>query len=157
MRGRRWIVIVASGAGLGYAPVASGTFGTLAGVALYPAFDALLGVSPLLYLGAFVALVAAAIGIADAAERLFAEKDSGRIVIDEVAGYVATMLFLPMTVTTLAAAFFVFRFFDIAKLWPASYFDRRPGGVGGVMDDVVSGLYANVTLRLLFRLLDGGS
>ena len=150
MLGRRWIVFVASGAGLGYAPVASGTFGTLAGVAIYPAFDAVLGVSAALYLLAFGILVGAAVWVADEAEQIFAEKDSGRIVIDEVAGYVAAMLFVPLSVPTAVAAFFLFRFFDIVKIWPASFFDRRPGGVGVVMDDVVSGLYANLVLRLLF-------
>lgn len=150
--GRRWIVVAASGAGLGYAPVASGTVGTLAGVALYPGFDALRGLSTALYLLAFAVLVAAAIRIAGEAERIFAEKDSSRIVIDEVAGYAAATLFVPMSLSTVIAAFFVFRFFDIVKLWPASWFDRRPGGVGVVMDDVVSGLYANLVVRLLFHL-----
>ena len=150
--GRRWIVVVASGAGLGYAPIASGTVGTLAGVALYPVFDWIRGVSVPLYVALFVVLVAAAIGIAHEAERIFAEKDSGKIVIDEVAGYIAATLFVPMSLFTVIAAFFIFRFFDIVKLWPASWFDRRPGGVGVVMDDVVSGLYSNLVLRALLYL-----
>src|SRR5439155_7731230 len=86
---RRVIIFLASGAYLGYAPVASGTFGTLAGVALYPVFEALRNLSVPLYALTFCALVAAAIIIAGEAEVLFGEKDSGRITIDEIAGYLA--------------------------------------------------------------------
>ena len=91
---RRLLVFFATGAYLGFVPVASGTFGTLAGVALYPAFDALRERSLGLYLVTFCGLVAAAIVIAGEAEALFGEKDSGKITIDEVAGYIAATLFL---------------------------------------------------------------
>jgi phosphatidylglycerophosphatase A len=148
---RRVIVFLASGAYLGYAPVASGTFGSLAGVAICPIFELLRRGSPVLYVLTFLGLVAAAIWIADEAERIFAEKDSGKIAIDEVAGFIATMLFVPLSWATLAAGFFLFRLYDVLKLWPASWFDRHgKGGVGVVMDDVFAGLYANLTLRLLF-------
>ncbi|MGH7858237.1 MAG: phosphatidylglycerophosphatase A family protein [Candidatus Binatia bacterium] len=148
---RRVLVFLASGAYLGYAPVASGTVGTFAGVALYPAFHALRVASLALYLLTFVALVAAAIWIAGQAEEIFGEQDSGRIAIDEVAGYIAATLFVTPTLATLAASFLLFRLFDILKLWPAYVFDREiEGGIGVVMDDVFAGLYANLSLRALF-------
>jgi phosphatidylglycerophosphatase A len=154
--GRRLLVFFATGAYLGFAPVASGTFGTLAGVALYPAFDALRERSLPLYLVTFCGLVAAAIVIAGEAEALFGEKDSGKIVIDEVVGYIAATLFLQPSLGVVAASFLLFRAFDVAKLWPASYFDRDvPGGPGVVLDDVISGLYANLALRAL-AWLGGG-
>ena len=144
------IIFLASGAYLGYAPVASGTFGTLAGVALYPVFEALRNLSVPLYALTFCALVAAAIIIAGEAEVLFGEKDSGRITIDEIAGYVAATLFVRPSLAVVAASFVLFRFFDVVKLWPASYFDREVhGGPGVVLDDVISGLYANLVLRML--------
>jgi phosphatidylglycerophosphatase A len=147
---RRLLVFFATGAYLGYAPVASGTFGTLAGVALYPVFDALRQRSLILYLITFGGLVAAAIVIAGEAEALFGEKDSGKITIDEVAGYVAATLFLRPSAGVIVASFLLFRFFDVVKLWPASYFDREAhGGLGVVLDDVVSGLYANLALRAI--------
>ena len=145
---RRLLVFLATGAYLGYAPVASGTFGTLAGVALYPAFDALRQRSLILYLVTFCGLVAAAIAIAGEAETIFGEKDSGKITIDEVAGYIAATLFVRPSVSVVVASFLLFRFFDVAKVWPASYFDREAhGGPGVVLDDVVSGVYANLALR----------
>jgi len=144
---RRLIVFVASGAYLGYAPVASGTFGTLAGVVVHPVFEGLRRGPVLLYVLSVVALVAAAIWIADLAEPIFAEKDSGKIVVDEVAGYIVTTLFLPLTPVTVIAGFLTFRVFDVLKPWPANVFDRREGGVGVVMDDVFAGVYANLALR----------
>ncbi|MGH7821385.1 MAG: phosphatidylglycerophosphatase A family protein [Candidatus Binatia bacterium] len=150
---RRVLVFLASGAYLGYAPVASGTVGTLAGVALYPAFHGLRLASTPLYLLSFVALVAAAIWIAGQAEAIFEEQDSGRITIDEVAGYIAATLFVAPTLATLVASFLLFRLFDILKLWPAYVFDQEiEGGIGVVMDDVFAGLYANLSLRGLFWL-----
>jgi len=144
------VIFLASGAYLGYAPVASGTFGTLAGVALYPAFDALRDFSLPIYALTFCALVAAAIIIAGEAEDLFGEKDSGKITIDEVAGYVAATLFVRPSLAVVATSFFLFRLFDVLKPWPASYFDREVrGGLGVVLDDVISGFYANLALRAL--------
>jgi phosphatidylglycerophosphatase A len=149
------VIFLATGAYLGYAPFASGTFGTLGGVALYPVFDRLRLVSPALYVVTFAGLVAAAVVLAGEAEALFGEKDSGLITIDEVAGYVAATLFLPPSLATVVASFVLFRFFDVVKLWPASWFDREVhGGPGVVLDDVVSGLYANLALRAL-RALTG--
>ena len=147
---RHAIIFLATSAYLGYAPVASGTFGTLAGVALFPAFDAIRALSVPLYLLSFLGLVAAAIWIAGQAEALFGESDSGKITIDEVAGYIAATLFVRPGLATIAASFFLFRLFDVVKPWPASFFDRRlHGGPGVVLDDVFSGFYANLALRAL--------
>lgn len=146
----RWIVFVASGAYLGYAPIVPGTFGTLPGVALLPLFDGLRGLSTVAYLGAFVALVAGAVHVADRAEAIFAEKDSRKITVDEIAGYVAAMLFVTPTIATVATSFVLFRILDVVKPWPASYFDRQRGGRGVVLDDVCAGLYANLALRAIF-------
>ena len=148
---RSVVVFLATGAYLGYAPVASGTFGTLAGVALYPVFDRLLFWSVGMYLVTYAALVAAAVWLAGEAERIFDEHDSGKITIDEVAGYIAATLFMRPTIATVIASFFLFRLFDVLKLWPASYFDQDVrGGPGVVLDDVVSGFYANLALRAIW-------
>ena len=151
---RALIVFFASGAGLGYAPVASGTVGTLYGVALHPLFEALRALSPVVYVLTFVALVAAAVWIAGEAETIFADHDSGRITIDEAAGYMATALFLPFTLRNVIVAFLVFRLFDILKPWPASWFDEHGrGGPGVVLDDFFSGLYGCAAIRIAYWLL----
>jgi phosphatidylglycerophosphatase A len=149
----RFLLFIASGALLGYIPVASGTFGTLVGIPLFWGFNTLRGSSWVLYISAFVILVLASCWVAGKAEAVLREHDSHKIVIDEIAGYVAATLWLDFTWANVVAAFLIFRLFDIVKPFPAGYIDRRfPGGYGIVLDDVVAGLYANLATRLLFLL-----
>ncbi len=83
---------------------------------------------------------------------IFGQHDSPRIVVDEWAGFLWTMLFIPPTLLHVVAGLLLFRFFDIVKLFPANVFqDRLPGGYGVVMDDVAAGVYANIGLHLLIR------
>ena len=70
------------------------------------------------------------------------EKDPGMIVIDEVAGYAAAMLFLPFSVSALFITFVLFRAFDILKPPPVRQVESIGGGTGIVLDDTVAGLYA---------------
>lgn len=83
---------------------------------------------------------------------IFGQHDSPRIVVDEWAGFLWTMLFIPPTLPHVVGGLVLFRFFDIVKLFPANVFqDRLPGGYGVVMDDVAAGVYANIGLHLLIR------
>jgi phosphatidylglycerophosphatase A len=84
----------------------------------------------------------------------FGLKDPQWIVIDEVIGMLITWSFV-MTVEfhTLFLVFASFRFFDIIKIWPASYFDKLHHGVGTITDDVISGFYAGMITLLLERYL----
>ncbi len=75
-------------------------------------------------------------------------KDSGKIVIDEVAGMCCTLLFVPHTWPYALAGLALFRFFDIAKPLFISAAEKLPGGWGVMTDDVVAGIYANVLLQL---------
>ncbi len=84
------------------------------------------------------------------AEQIFREKDCQKIVIDEMAGFLLANLFSPPEFKPVAAAFILFRFFDIIKIPPARSAERIPGGVGVVLDDLVSGLYTLVILRPIF-------
>ncbi|MFT2010724.1 phosphatidylglycerophosphatase A [Pontibacter sp. 13R65] len=81
-------------------------------------------------------------------------KDDKKVVIDEVAGMCITMLFMPVTLSTLAVGLVLFRFFDIAKPLYIRRLERVPGGWGVMLDDVVAGVYANILLQLLlyFRI-----
>jgi phosphatidylglycerophosphatase A len=76
------------------------------------------------------------------------QPDSGEVVIDEVAGqWLALVFAAPDNAWHFLAAFLLFRFFDIAKPWPASWAqDHLPGGWGVMMDDIVAGLYAAAAL-----------
>ncbi len=79
--------------------------------------------------------------------------DNPKIVIDEIAGYVTAMAFLPRTWPYLAAAFVLFRTFDTIKPWPVNVFDKIPNAFGVVFDDVAAGLLANILLQLFIILV----
>ena len=147
---RKLILALASNAGLGYAPVASGTFGTLAGI---PAFYLLACFSWPLQLLTLLALLFLGFWAAEEAGKIFGEADDGRIVIDELIGYLATVAFLPFTWGTALLGFVWFRFFDILKPPPASWFDRElHNGIGVTLDDLVAGIYAALATRLCLLL-----
>jgi phosphatidylglycerophosphatase A len=150
---RATVLFIASVAYLGYIPIASGTFWSLAAIPLFWVFDALSHVSALASLAVFVALVVGACWIAGKADEFLSEHDSHKIVIDEVAGYVAATLFIAPTWKTALAAFFIFRALDVIKPFPAGYIDAHlPGGPGVVLDDVVAGVYSNLLVRALLGI-----
>jgi len=146
---RRFILFLSSSAGLGYAPIASGTFGTLAGI---PAYWLLAKLPPTLWLLTVVALFFLSCWVAGEAGKIYGVVDDGRIVIDELIGYLVTIALLPFTWKAAILGFFLFRFFDILKPQPARYCDRQiKNGYGVVLDDVVAGLYAALFLRLFLH------
>ena len=71
------------------------------------------------------------------------------IVIDEIVGFLLANFAAPISASTLLMSFFLFRFFDITKVFPASQLERLPGGTGIVADDLMAGVYTFVALRLL--------
>jgi phosphatidylglycerophosphatase A len=94
--------------------------------------------------------VVAAIVLAGRADAILEEHDSGKIVIDEIVGMAIALLGFAPTVRNVVVIFILFRILDVVKLWPASYCDREmPGGAGVVLDDVVSGIYANLLARII--------
>jgi phosphatidylglycerophosphatase A len=136
-----WVVVAAWGP-CGYAPLAPGTAGTLGAI---PLFWALRDLPLPLYLLTVAALTALACVAAAAAGRYWKVVDASPIVIDEVAGYLVTMAFLPRTLFAAAAGFLLFRACDVLKPWPASVFDRDPrwkNGAGVVLDDLFAGVWA---------------
>lgn len=76
------------------------------------------------------------------------------IVIDEVIGMLICWSFVrTIDFPILFLVFSTFRFFDIVKVWPASYFDRLHHGAGTILDDVVSGVYAGIITLLAQKFL----
>jgi phosphatidylglycerophosphatase A len=148
---RRLALLLASNFGLGYAPVASGTFGTLAGL---PAFWLLAGLAPAAYALVWGVITAIAVWAAGVAGRHYGVADDGRIVIDELSGYLVTVALLPWSWTTALLGFAWFRVFDILKPPPVRWIDRRfKNGCGVVFDDVAAGIYAAIALRATLWLL----
>jgi phosphatidylglycerophosphatase A len=80
-------------------------------------------------------------------------QDPAPVVIDELAGMWISVVLVPPAPLNAAAAFLLFRFFDIVKPPPARQFDRLHGGTGIMMDDVAAGIYANIVLQLFLLLI----
>ena len=138
--------------GVGYCPVASGTAGSAAGVLLFVALSRL---SPMLYLLTCSALVFLGIWAAEEFGRQSGTHDDRRIVIDEVAGQLITLIPLVLSDRTgslplLVTGFVLFRVLDVWKPGPVRWLERNlSGGAGVVMDDVLAGVFAAATLGVI--------
>lgn len=139
----RIVVFAATGAYVGYAPVASGTFGSLWGILFY---YLLLKLPPLFYPVITVAVFFAGVLISDRAEKIFGKKDDGKIIIDEIAGMMFALLFIPNKIELIIAAFLLFRLFDIFK--PVRKLEDIKGGMGVMADDILAGIIANAILQI---------
>jgi phosphatidylglycerophosphatase A len=151
---RIFILAIATGGGSGYAPIASGTFGSAVGLMVWLA---LAGRGPAAYAFALLLVVLVGIWAADRAQAIFRRHDDGRITIDEVAGMLLSLAWLPARPEVVASAFLLFRLFDIWKPAPAAAAERLPGGLGVMADDLVAGVYANLAGQLLWRVIFTGS
>ena len=133
--------------GIGYIPFASGTFGSLAGLIIgyliyLINYNLLILLIPLLLI--------AGIKGSQIYQNKTGEKDSSVIVIDEVVGQLIAMLTVLDNLLLLFASFIIFRIYDILKPWPASYFDKKmKNGIGVMLDDVIAGIYALITISLI--------
>jgi phosphatidylglycerophosphatase A len=139
---------IATALGAGYSPIAPGTCGTAVTV---PLAFALAGLAIWQYVIVVVAITAIGIWAADRADRAWGTHDTGRIVIDEVAGYLVTMTLVARDHwVPLAVGFVVFRAFDIIKPPPVRWLDENlPGGYGVVLDDVAAGIMGAALLAIL--------
>ena len=140
---------IVTGGYSGLIPIAPGTAGSAVGVFLVWALYPICGIS--IQIALSIAIGALGIWLSDAAQHHFKRSDPGQIVIDEIAGVFFTMIAIPITGSSLLYGFVLFRIFDIAKPPPAKYFDTRlKNGWGIMMDDIVSGIYANIVLHLIW-------
>jgi phosphatidylglycerophosphatase A len=149
----RLAVFLASFGYVGYFPIAPGTAGSAAALALY-ALVRWSG-SPLVEGVVLVAVALVGTWSASIAERQFGVTDPGQIVIDEVLGMLMTLAFVSLTWPGVVVGFFVFRALDIVKPFPANAAERLHGGLGVMADDAMSGVYGNIIVRVLLWLVPG--
>ena len=147
---KRLVIFLATGIYSGFFPIIAGTIGTIpAWLIVY----FLIGNNPLV-LGLLTAVTfVLSVWSAGEAEKMFGH-DAKKIVIDEWAGMFLTLLFIPFSLTNYLIAFFAFRFFDVAKVPPASQAERLPRGWGITLDDIIAGIYANILTRVIIYFID---
>lgn len=132
---------------IGNAPAAQGTAASAA--ALLMAVIC----APNLILYGLVTLVVTVVGfmVSGRMEEIIKKKDPSCVVIDEVAGVMIAFFLLPMSWPVMITAFFLFRAFDMFKIYPVNKFEALSGGTGIMMDDVIAGLYTNIVMQFAIR------
>ncbi len=168
-RARDYIALAVATCGVGFIPIAPGTWGSAVGVGIYvfvqwasievfagatargmalPPLEAFRMTFELLMI---IAITLAGTWAATRSEALLGRKDPGVVVVDEVAGQLITFLFVPraMGAWALLAGFLAFRVFDIWKPYPIRRLEALESGLGIMADDVLAGVYAATVMSLL--------
>lgn len=142
----RAAVLLARGFGAGCSPVAPGTVGTAVAV---PLVCLQLVLSTEVFLVFVLVFVLGAVYVAAVADKQMDETDDPSIVVDEMAGFLIAMAYVPLTPWSLLVGFVLFRALDIFKPPPINTVERKfSGGLGIVGDDLVAGLMTNALLQL---------
>jgi phosphatidylglycerophosphatase A len=136
-------LLIATTLGVGYAPIAPGTFGSAAGLLLW----ALMPRGTYAQAFTIVALFVIGSWSGTVAERHFGRTDPGQVVIDEVMGMLITLFMNPVGWRGALLGFLLFRIADVLKPFPANRLEALPGGIGVMADDAMAAVYANVALR----------
>lgn len=149
---KRLALLVATAGGAGYSPIAPGTAGSAVGLVIFwftrhwPLWWQASLIVAISLVGTWAASIAAV---------HFGREDPGQVVVDEVAGQMLTLVATGTSLYGIALGFFVFRALDIVKPWPANRFERLPGGVGIMADDLMAGVYGNLALQIAARVVHG--
>lgn len=154
-RGLDYLALAIATVGVGYLPLAPGTWGSLVSVAIFLLLSRIASGMSLFGVVVVVTVFATAAGIwaGTRTEALVGRKDPGKVVVDEVAGQlIATLpltLFTHWSIWAVIVSFILFRFFDIVKPYPANRLQELEGGLGIMCDDLVAGAYAAVIVSIL--------
>jgi phosphatidylglycerophosphatase A len=133
--------------GIGYIPYISGTVASAVAILLY----LLVARNLYLYLTVTVLLTVFGFFISGKAERIFKQKDSRFIVIDEVSGMLIALAGLNYSIRAILAAFVFFRIFDTLKVYPISRLQHLKGSVGVMCDDLLASVYTIVFVSLFLK------
>lgn len=153
MNNKLWI-IVGSGGFCHQLPFLQGTFGTIEALFIYMAVIFLVPSQTYLWSYGFIILLTIlSIILGTASERHFRIKDPPSFVLDEVAGFFCSVIFLPTTYFYIILAFVLFRIFDVWKPFPIRESQKLPKGIGIVSDDLISGFYANICCQIVKYLI----
>jgi phosphatidylglycerophosphatase A len=156
--------------GVGYLPIAPGTWGSMVAVGFYAllasslsgfaysgseaSFNATVAIIHAVILVAFLLFILLGIWAAGRSIEMLGNTDPSEAVVDEVMGQLVVFLFIPFTSSwhLILAGFLLFRLFDIWKPYPIDYLQSLPGGIGICADDMLAGVYAGVCLTILYAV-----
>ena len=156
--------------GVGYLPLAPGTWGSLVAVAFYvllanvfggyryapgsPGSEFMIAAIHALILIAFLLFILLGVWAAGRSTELFGDLDPSQAVVDEVIGQLIVFLFIPFTSSwvLVGAGFIFFRLFDIWKPYPIDYLQNLPAGIGVCADDILAGVYGGVCLSVVYAI-----
>ena len=160
-----YVALAVATCGVGYLPLAPGTWGSLLALVFYfvlhrqwfPQTDlppSAIYTFLLVQLVTVLAVTVIGTWAASRTERVLRIKDPGKVVVDEVAGQLIALLAVPAGIwrgfpVTVLSAFILFRLFDIVKPYPARKLEAMHGGLGIMADDLVAGLYAFLGVMLI--------
>ena len=148
---RNPVHFLAFGFGSGLSPWAPGTMGTVAAI---PVWWLASQFGLLVYLVVLAGVIAVGPYLCGRTSADMGVHDHGGIVWDEIAGFLLTMVLVPVTPLWCLAGFVLFRLFDIVKPWPIGWLDRKvKGGTGIMVDDLVAAIYAALCLQALLWVL----
>ncbi len=146
----RFAMIVSSGFYIGYIPFAPATFASFGVLMLYFIIPEYLIIGRLWPV--MIGLFFLGVWTSTRCESIWG-KDPGKVIIDEVVGMMLTLMLVPWNWKTLLCGFFLFRVYDILKPQPVRYLERFPRGWGIMMDDIMAGVYSNITLRIILIMM----
>lgn len=140
--------IIGTGFYTGYIPFAPGTFGSIAALLIYyiPGFE-----NPFILLPAIFIFIFYGIYVGNKLEKIYG-KDPSQCTIDEMVGMWISLLFLPKKIIISIFAFLIWRALDIIKPFPARNLEKLNGGLGIMIDDIVSAVYSLIILHILLLI-----
>lgn len=141
------IKLIASFFRIGYLPLMSGTYASLVGLLIFYIF----GENPFSVRIITAVIIMLGFITCGKAEIEFNEKDSSKIVIDEVSGMLICCCFVPYNLIYALTAFLFFRIFDIFKPFPINKVQNFKGSLGIMLDDILAAFYV-VLLYYLFYM-----
>lgn len=141
---------IAFGFGTGALPIAPGTFGTLIAI---PFYLFLATFSHTTYIILTIAITIFSIWLCNKVSEEIKVEDHQGMCLDEIVGYLVTMIAAPYGWGWMLTGFLLFRFFDIVKPWPIRQIDNGvKGGLGVILDDVLAGIYSLLIIQILARI-----
>tara|TARA_B110000459_G_C16593737_1_gene487573 strand:+ start:1699 stop:2178 length:480 start_codon:yes stop_codon:yes gene_type:complete len=148
--------LTASALGAGYSPFAPGSMGAIVGCLalwLFEKYNLISTTStPIPFIGLIVITTILGIIATDKLEEDWG-KDPSKVVLDEVIGMWITMMFVPLSFLNVLIGFILFRFFDIAKPLGIRKLESLKGGIGVMADDILAGIYANISLQIIIYII----